>query len=143
MLKTLRKLQDSIQEFDQITQHIVDCQLEENTAYAINLRETDSTRGELRAHMSFQLGQLTGLLNIQDTVGPARRYRTLCQLYQWSIDNQNRNACPYSRSSPAASYRSCGSILVDFSQLHLIRRRLRERSYESQDPFGNPSVDLV
>ena len=144
--KTLRKLQDSIQEFDQITQHIVDCQLEENTAYAINLRETDSTRGEFEGSHEFSTGTInSGLLNIQDTVVLQRE--DIAELFVSYI-----NGALITKTEMPALIRDLvlqpvigvadqfWSSLVNPAPLYDVVSE--SVSYESQDPFGNPSVDL-
>ena len=144
--KTLRELQDSIQGFDQITQHFVDCRLEENTAYSINLRETDATRGEFEGSHEFSTGTGSSrLLNIQDTVVLQRE--DIAQLFVSYI-----NGALITKTEMPAVIQDLilqpvigvadqfWSTLVDPTPIYDVVSE--SVSYESQDPFGNPSTDF-
>ena len=144
--KTLRKLQDSIQEFDQITQHIVDCQLEENTAYSINLRETDAARGEFEGSHKFSTGTVNSrLLNIQDTVVLQRE--DIAELFVSYINGAlviKTEMPPLIQDlilQPVIGVADqFWSTLVNPTPIYDVVSE--SVSYESQDPFGNPSADL-
>ena len=144
--KTLRKLQDSIQGFDQITQHIVDCQLEENTAYSINLRETDATRGEFEGSHEFSTGTVNSrLLNIQDTVVLQRE--DIAELFVSYINGAlitKTEMPPLIQDlilQPVIGVADqFWSTLVNPTPIYDVVSE--SVSYESQDPFGNPSADL-
>ena len=144
--KNLRKLQDSIQGFDQITQHIVDCQLEENTAYSINIRETDATHGEFEGSHEFSTGTVnSGLLNIQDTVVLQRE--DIAELFVSYINGAliTKTEMP-SLIQDLILQPVIGvadqfwSTLVNPTPIYDVVSE--SVSYESQDPFGNPSADL-
>ena len=144
--KTLRKLQDSIQGFDQITQHIVDCQLEENTAYSINIRETDATHGEFEGSHEFSTGTVnSGLLNIQDTVVLQRE--DIAELFVSYINGAlitKTEMPPLIQDlilQPVIGVADqFWSTLVNPTPIYDVVSE--SVSYESQDPFGNPSADL-
>ena len=144
--KILRKLQDSIQGFDQITQHIVDCQLEENTAYSINLRETDAARGEFEGSHKFSTGTVNSrLLNIQDTVVLQRE--DIAELFVSYINGAlviKTEMPPLIQDlilQPVIGVADqFWSTLVNPTPIYDVVSE--SVSYESQDPFGNPSADL-
>ena len=144
--KTLRKLQDSIQGFDQITQHIVDCEFEENTAYSINLRETDATRGEFEGSHEFSTGTVNSrLLDIQDTVVLQRE--DIAELFVSYINGAlvtKTEMPPVIQDlilQPVIGVADqFWSTLVNPTPIYDVVSE--SVSYESQDPFGNPSADL-
>ena len=144
--KTLRTIQDSIQNYDQITQHIVDCGFEENTVYSINLRETDPTRSDLEGSHKFSTGTASNnLLTVQDTL--VLQQEDIAELFVSYINGALITKTGMSRTiqdiilEPVLGVADqFWSTLVNPTPLYdVVSERVL---YESQDPLGNPSTDL-
>ena len=145
--KTLRTLQDSIQEFDQITQHIVDCGFEENTVYSITLRETDPTRSDREGSHKFSTGTTSNnLLSVQDTL--VLQQEDIAELFVSYINGALITKTGMPRIiqdiivQPVLGVADqFWSTLVNPAPLYdVVSERVL---YESQDPLGNPSTDLT
>ena len=144
--KILRSLQDSIQEFDQITQHIVDCEFEENTIYSITLRETDPTRIDLESSHKFSTGTgSNNWLSIQDTL--VLQQEDIAELFESYINGAlitKTGMSPIIQDiilKPVIGVADqFWSTLVNPTPIYdVVSERVL---YESQDPLGNPSANL-